>query len=441
MSERSQPNDVSESAKLKQEARDTAAQPRNALETPRSEASGASGVEKTGESSAPSPSGPPLAGQGFEDFELLEEVGRGGMGVVYRARQKSLERIVALKMLHGEYFEDSAARARFLAEARAIASLGHPNIVNVFQVGQCDTGYFFAMEFINGHSLATLLEQGPMPIQRTVALLIHVADAVDYAHTKGVIHRDLKPANIMIDEFGRPIVMDFGIAKVDQTTDLTKEGDLMGTPSFMSPEQADRGWGQVGPPSDVYSLGAILFTALTGQGPFDTGSVLSTIVKVVSPDPPQPLRVLRPEVPRELERVCMKCLKKRPADRYATARALGQDLRRFRASFSETPPKRPATLPALALVSLKTGREIRVSKAITVFGRGSECDVVLQASDVSRQHCRILLETGKVLVEDLKSGNGTYVNGLAVQRSLLEDGDKLHIARHAFQIHLRCSAS
>ncbi|MBI3467890.1 MAG: protein kinase [Planctomycetes bacterium] len=377
-----------------------------------------------------------IEAQSFGDFELLEEIGRGGMGVVYKARQKSLDRIVALKMLLGEQHRDSVWLKRFLAEARAAAQLGHPNIVRIFQVGECPNGHYFAMEFLEGHTLDAMLRKGPISILQAVTVLIPVTEAVHYAHTKGIVHRDLKPANIIVDRFRRPIVMDFGIAKfVGRSSTLTNPGVGMGTPAFMPPEQAGEDPTQVGPHSDVYSLGAILYAALAGRPPYEGTTALNTLLKVISPEPPPAVRSLRREVPAELENICMICLSKKPADRYPSAQALAEALRRFYVAHREERSlPRADTAPAVTLVVTATGKELKLSKAVTVIGRSSKCDIVLKAPDVSKQHCQILLEADQVEVEDLDSANGTFVNGRRIRRAPLGDGFELRVAQHCFRV-------
>ena len=274
-------------------------------------------------------------GGALADFELMKVLGRGGMGVVYKARQKSLDRLVAVKMLLGDSAQNPTVLSRFQAEARSAAGLRHPNIVAVYQIGECADGHFFVMDYIKGPTLQAVLErQGqeqPLPMLWAVNLMIPVLDAVHYAHTKGIIHRDLKPANIMIDRAtNRPVVLDFGIAhRMDEPAGLTRAGVVIGTPSFMPPEQAGEKVGAIGPASDVYALGAILYRVLTGRLPYDAETALATLLMVAGPEMPPPVRQLRPDVPHQLSAICMKCLNKRPDDRFASADELLQELKAF----------------------------------------------------------------------------------------------------------------
>jgi serine/threonine protein kinase len=380
-----------------------------------------------------------LVGQCFDDLELLEYLGRGGMGVVYKAKQRSLDRVAALKLLLAQHFLEPMRLARFQAEARAAASLNHTNIVQIYQVGQCSLGHYFVMEYVDGPSLETLIQKGTLSISQAVAILIRIAKAVHYAHSRGIIHRDLKPSNIMFDGSNRPVVMDFGIAKfIGRSSSLTQQGAVMGTPAFMAPEQAGEGGGTVGPHSDVYALGALLYTMLSGRVPFDEGTPIRTVLKVIGPDMPPELRSLRPEVPAKLEGICMRCMSKHPADRYASALALAEDLTRLRASLSSLGGKAAMARrqPALLLESLADGKTLRVSRQKTVIGRTSDCDIVVRAADVSKQHCRILVDAEEIVVEDLDSSNGTFVNDRPVKRFPLVDGDRLRIGDYEFVVRL-----
>lgn len=260
------------------------------------------------------------------DYELVEEIGRGGMGVVYRARQISLQREVAVKMVLRGQLASAADLARFRAEAEAAARLDHPGIVPVYEVGESDGRPFFSMKYVSGRTLAQVLAEGPMPPREAARLLCDVCRAIDYAHRQGVLHRDLKPSNILIDEQGRPHVTDFGLAKqAADAASLTKTGAVLGTPAYMAPEQAAGNRGQVGPASDVYSLGTILYHMLTGRPPFQAASPVDTLLLVLEQDPPPP-RLLNPKADRDLEMIALHCLQKPPDLRYPTAAALADDL-------------------------------------------------------------------------------------------------------------------
>ena len=265
----------------------------------------------------------------FDDYELLEEIGRGGMGIVYRARQKSLGRIVAVKMLLRRDLATAADLARFRSEAEAAARLDHPGIVSIFEVGECGGHPFYSMRYIEGTTLAKRLAEGPVPLRETAGLLAKVAEAVDAAHHRGVLHRDLKPSNILIDSAGEPHVSDFGLAKrIEQDQSMTHTGAILGTPCYMSPEQAAGSRGDVGPTSDVWSLGAILYQMLTGRPPFQAANAMDTLLAVLESDPPVP-RSLDPGVDRDLELIALKSLQKPQDLRYASAADLAADLRAF----------------------------------------------------------------------------------------------------------------
>jgi serine/threonine protein kinase len=349
------------------------------------------------------------------------------MGVVYRARQRSLHRTVAVKMLLGETRNDPTMRARVLNEARAAATLNHPNIVRVFQVGDSPVGPYFVMEYLKGHTLAKHLRRGPLPMPTAVSLLASLANAVHYAHRRGVVHRDLKPGNVMIAGGRRPVVLDFGLAKfMNQSSPLTRPGVVVGTPAFMPPEQARNKVDRVGPPSDVYALGGILYYMLTGRPPYQGESVLDTALKVVGPEMPAPVRAFAPAVPAGLEDVCMRCLQKRPEHRYPTAKALRKALQALTDRRSQS--------DEVVLVAEQTGQRIRLTRQVTLVGRGEACKIRLLSLAVSKRHCRLLLHEGRVFVEDLGSVNGTCVNGQPVERSELRAGDRLSIGGHNFRV-------
>ncbi len=262
-------------------------------------------------------------------YEILGELGRGGMGVVYKARQIKLDRVVALKMILAGGHAGEAELARFRAEAEAVARLQHPNIVQIFEVGEHGGLPFFSLEFCGGGSLDKKLAGTPLPPKEAAALVATLARAVQTAHEKGVIHRDLKPANILLTEDGTPKITDFGLAKrLDADAGQTRTGSVMGTPSYMAPEQAGGKTAEMGPLCDVYALGAILYELLTGRPPFRAATPLDTMMQVVSDDPVPP-RHLQPRTPHDLETICLKCLRKERGKRYASAAALAEDLRRF----------------------------------------------------------------------------------------------------------------
>ena len=231
-------------------------------------------------------------------------------------------------ILAGQLADETDVR-RFYTEAEAAANLDHPGIVPIYEVGQHEGQHYFSMGFVEGQSLAQRLADGPLPAREAAELIAGSAEAIEYAHQRGVIHRDLKPANILLDASGNPRVTDFGLAKkVEGDSGLTGSGQIMGTPSYMPPEQAGGKRGEVGPAADVYALGATLYALVTGRPPFQAATAMDTVLQVVS-DEPVPPRRLNASIPRDLETICLKCLEKEPARRYASAAALAEDLRRY----------------------------------------------------------------------------------------------------------------
>ena len=277
----------------------------------------------------------------YGDYELIEELGRGGMGVVYKARQKDLDRIVALKMILRGDLASTADLARFRAEAEAAAQLHHPHIVPVYEVGEIEGRPFFSMKLIEGTTLSRKLLDGPLPSHTAAAMLAPICRAIADAHRRGVLHRDLKPSNILIDEQGLTYVTDFGLAKrvkpdsqdsiVVGLQSLTQSGAILGTPSYMAPEQAAGNRGDVSSASDIYSLGAILYAMVTGRPPFQAESAVDTVLMVLEQDAVPP-RMLNPKVDPDLEMIALKCLQKPQDLRYLTADALAEDLEAYLAN-------------------------------------------------------------------------------------------------------------
>jgi tRNA A-37 threonylcarbamoyl transferase component Bud32 len=272
------------------------------------------------------------AGSGFRqfgDYEILQEIARGGMGVVYKARQRTLNRTVALKMILAGQFATEDAVKRFYVEAEAAARLDHSGIVPIYEVGQEDGQHFMALAFVDGQSLWQRVKNAPLEPREAARLLQQVAEAVHFAHEQGIVHRDLKPQNILLTKDDQPRVTDFGLAK-KQASDsgLTATGEVIGTPSYMPPEQAAGKTTEIGRPADIYSLGATLYCLLTGRPPFQAATTLETLLQVLEHDPVPP-RLLNRSIPADLEAICLKCLAKSPTQRYESCQLLAADLGRF----------------------------------------------------------------------------------------------------------------
>jgi WD40 repeat protein/serine/threonine protein kinase len=295
----------------------------------------------------------------FGEYELLGELGHGGMGVVYRARQTKLNRIVALKLLLLGGFSSDRSVRRFQREAQAAAALHHPNIVSVHDVGEVEGQPYLTMEYVEGPNLASILRDGPLPAGRAAEYCRNIAEAIDAAHQVGIVHRDLKPSNILVDLFDQPRITDFGLAKwfdqsatqesscpevdraaldpksaaklarsADDPLELTLSGQVLGSPNYLAPELASGELERVGPASDIYSIGALLYECLTGRPPFIAATLQEALLRIRDTEPVG-IRTLNPDVPRDLETICLKCLEKEPSHRYPSARALAEDLARF----------------------------------------------------------------------------------------------------------------
>ena len=288
---------------------------------------------------------PPTPQRGSRDlpkrlgqYELLEVLGQGGMGVVYRARQYSVDKImrdVALKLVRTDHWygvedtQSSALLARFREETWFTSQLEHPHIVTVYDVGQIDGLDFFSMQLINGTDLSSVVKSQHPSYRKIAETLIPVARAISFAHAKGIVHRDLKPSNILLDSQLIPYIADFGLAKsTTVNSDLTQTGQILGTAGYMAPEQAAGEYKKIGPSADIYGLGGLLYFCLTGQAPFVAENVLDALVQVLESEPVPP-RTLNKQIPRSLELICMRCLEKKPEDRYANAKEVAEDLERF----------------------------------------------------------------------------------------------------------------
>ena len=303
----------------------------------------------------------------FGDYVLEREIGHGGMGVVYQARQLSLNRTVAVKLLLLGRYASAESIERLRREAQSAAALQHPNIVAIHEVGEHDGQHFIAMEFVEGRNLAEILGDGPLPPKRAAEYACAIARAIHHAHQKGVLHRDLKPSNVLIDQEDKVRLTDFGLAKkLDGSGDLTNTGQLVGTPNYLSPEAAAGGAAEVGPASDIYGIGALLYELLTGLPPFQANSLQETLLRIRDSEPIRP-RVLNSDVPHDLETICLQCLAKEPKRRYASAALLAEDLQ----AFLEGRPVQ-ARRPGLFLIFQKWAQRniaaVLVGSAILVIG-------------------------------------------------------------------------
>jgi eukaryotic-like serine/threonine-protein kinase len=368
-------------------------------------------------------------------YELRGRIGQGGMGVVYRAYQVRLDRMVALKMILGGSHAGDRTLARFLREGRAIARLHHPNVVQVYDLGESDGYPYFSMELIDGGNLQARLERGPFELREAAELVRVVAEAVDFAHRQGVVHRDLKPANILLDASGTPKVTDFGLAKLLDTdaddgggsssSDLTESGSIVGTAGYMAPEQAE-GRSDVGAPADVHALGAILYALLTGHPPFVGETKFKTLELVRTAQPVPPTLLRKGGVPFGLQSICLKCLEKSPARRYASAQELADDLGRW------LNDERPRAIPGLLTRARRGARRNRAAALVgaTCLAAGLALLAVglaahLKSPDFAIKQIEVELARGRAVTLIGQTGEPAWSRWLTgkskSQRDLAED--------------------
>ena len=364
-------------------------------------------------------------------FELLERIGQGGMGVVYRARQSQLDRIVAVKLLPLGAFNSLEAVQRFHAEAQAAAALQHPNIVAIHDVGEHEGQPYYSMELVEGRTLAELVRDHPLPARRAAAYLRTIAEAVHYAHQQGILHRDLKPSNIIIDLFDRPRITDFGLAKrLTDAPGVTLSGVVMGSPGFMPPEQAQGRPRALGPPSDVYALGATLYYLLTRQPPFQAETLAGLLRQILEEDPLPPRR-LSPSIPRDLETICLRCLEKEPRRRYASALELADELGRF---LGDQP-----ILARPAGVAERTWRLCRRQPALAalwvVLGAGVVLGTlgVVWRGEVARRTVRTEAEQRRIAQRATYAANVQLIQGLIEEQQYATARQKLLEAPEDFR--------
>lgn len=375
----------------------------------------------------PAPAAPRRVGEVHIDGYVIEgELGRGGMGVVYKARQPKLRRTVAIKMIRAAGLASQEHVARFYAEARAVAALQHVNIVQIHDIGESDTLPYFSLEFVPGSSLDKKLAKQPQPPLEAAAMVETLARAMHYAHQHGIVHRDLKPANVLLSENGVPKITDFGLAKeVGEDSGMSRDGQAMGTPSYMPPEQARGDLAALGPLADVYSLGAILYEMLVGRPPFLGANPYDTLLQVLKKEPLAPSQLV-PRLPKDIETICLKCLEKDPAKRYPSAADLAEDCRRYRAGepilsrpisgperawrWCKRNPRVAGLLAAVAglLVTVAVGSSVA---AVVILAERDAKEVQRQAAvkaqAAAEEHERIAQENEKVAAAQAELALGT----------------------------------
>jgi serine/threonine protein kinase len=391
------------------------------------------------------------------DYQVIQEVGQGGMGVVFKVRDIALDRVAALKIIRRLGASDGEATDRFLRAARLWARLQHPSIVPIYNVGQFDGMPYVVSEFIEGVNLSALVSpSGGLPARDSARIIAEVGDALSFAHAGGVLHRDVKPSNIMIKPDGRAVLVDFGLARPiadDGEATLTFHGTILGTPSFMSPEQALGRIAEIGPGTDVYSLGAALYTVLVGRPPFRGENVIETLRQIPEFEPVPPRR-LQPNVPRDLETICLKALAKRPVDRYSSAGAMADDLRRFlngnpiQARATGAPERlalwlrrRPAWLGVILLgvasFSLAAYQQFELRKARSQFNLlESRREVRSIINRVSEADLRKAVELGETRVRDRsesREARRTLASAYHRLGDLLVNTDRMAEASSAYE--------
>jgi WD40 repeat protein/tRNA A-37 threonylcarbamoyl transferase component Bud32 len=365
----------------------------------------------------------------FGDYELLDQIAQGGMGVVYKARQISLNRVVAVKMIRSGLLATEADVKRFAAEAEAAANLRHPGIVAIYEVGVHDGQHYYSMEYVEGRDLSQIVRDNPLSHDKSAEYMRQMAEIVEYSHSQGVLHRDLKPANVLIDATDRVRITDFGLAKrLGSDSDLTTSGQVIGTPRYMSPEQAAAQHALIGPASDVYALGSILYELLTGRAPFRSDSAVDILRQIQQEDPVRP-KLLNSRLPKDLETICLRCLEKEPRRRYATAQDLADELGRLLRGepIRARPIGRPARawrwckrkpIAASLLVSLVVGTVATTWQAIRATL--AEKATLLALADVSAENIRANENEAKAI-------------GLAEKEFALRERVQLEAARLMFE--------
>jgi serine/threonine protein kinase len=389
-------------------------QPGSAITRPAAEQETFRGTITEHENEAPLPA---------DDFQILRKLGSGGMGDVYLARQKSLQKDVAIKRLKDAARIAPEARERFFREAYSVARLRHPNIVGVHGIGKWDQGHFLLMDYVEGESLSERLKRGPLPIDDVLQLGVVICDALAHAHARGVIHRDLKPGNILVNNEGRPFVTDFGIAKWSSSNfdELTEPGQILGTPQYMSPEQFDPSLGPTDERTDVYGMGGLLFAMLTGRPPVEGKSAPEALRNLLTNDRPRPVRDLRPDVPESLDRLVQQCLSHTASERPATAVALKQALERCHLELNGQPTGARST----------TVRDVSRSKRIAAFAAVGLSLYLLLAAWKSRTDSNGQPSNGPLLqswrIDVFRDGLQSQKEELTSTSRPLQSGDQIRL--------------